>query len=142
MKTVQELRDERVAKLDEAKGLRAKANEEDRDLTTEEVEQFDSLMSQVDSLGADIERGARVEVVDAEMAQTTRRRTNTATAGESYTATLPATVAGWRGKGCHVRRVCLAAQWMNACGVWVLRAACRRVWALTADSPFPQPSVR
>jgi HK97 family phage major capsid protein len=87
--TLQELRDQRVAKIDEAKALEALANEEDRDLTTEELEQFEALMSQAEQLKGATERRARLEDVDADLAQLSPRRTTADGAGETVTATVP-----------------------------------------------------
>lgn len=89
MKTVQELRDERVAKKEAAEALVATASEEDRELTVEEAEQFEALMSQGEQLRDTIDRRTRLEDVDAEMAQVTPRRTMTDGAGEVITATSP-----------------------------------------------------
>lgn len=76
MKTLQELREEREAKVNEAKALHALAETENRELTDEESAQFDALMESADKLGETIARCERLGDSLAELAKPKGRRTS------------------------------------------------------------------
>lgn len=77
MKTAQQLREMRAAKLDEAKKLTDLAKTEGREFSAEEVTQFDAFVREATDLVAQIERAAARETVDAELAGRTAPISNT-----------------------------------------------------------------
>ncbi len=69
MKTALELRQERANIWEQAKALIEKAEEENRDLTAEEQEQYDRMMQDMESLRKRYERLEEQERLEAEMRQ-------------------------------------------------------------------------
>ncbi|MBG8552350.1 phage major capsid protein [Hymenobacter guriensis] len=68
MKNLQQLREERTAKIDAASALFAKAKTENRSLTDEEKAQVRTLQSEADTLKGDIDIAERQEANDRELA--------------------------------------------------------------------------
>ena len=72
MKTVRELREERVKLVQRARQIIEKADEEKRGLNQEEQNNYDEAMKAVQDLGADIERREKLANLEAELAKETR----------------------------------------------------------------------
>lgn len=68
MKNAKALREERQAKIDQAKGLITKAQGEKRSLTAEENTQLDTLHTEIDGLAEDLKRAVKQESLAAEEA--------------------------------------------------------------------------
>ncbi len=69
MDKVLKLRQERAALVKEARDILDKAENEKRDLTTEEDERYKRIMAEVDKRGKDIEREERVAALETELKQ-------------------------------------------------------------------------
>lgn len=68
MKTAQQWRDERAAKMAEARKLSDLAKKEGRELTAEEAGQFDALTTEARDMVAEIDRAVQREAMEAEQA--------------------------------------------------------------------------
>ena len=66
---ITELKQDRARLVNEARTLLDKAESEDRDLTTEESEQYDRIIHDVDQLGAKAEREERQVALEKELAE-------------------------------------------------------------------------
>jgi HK97 family phage major capsid protein len=66
---LQQMREKRAALVAQLRAMIAKAESENRDLTAEEVEQYDATEAEVKNLSASIERRERLEETEAHLAQ-------------------------------------------------------------------------
>lgn len=68
---ITEMKQQRAALVKQARALLDKAEQEKRDLTAEEVQQYDSIMADVDKLGAAISREERLQALELQLQQRT-----------------------------------------------------------------------